>query len=158
MEIKIKTSFYNAVLLNLASSVFAGFAITAFFYFAKILHLKESVFFGFSVSLVGVIFSLIRFSVISPRALIISDEQLHIIKRKRKIEIIAWSSVLEAAHSTFLGMKWTLYLCDKKITISDDGFAISDWDILSEAICKHLGMRHKLIKTDLIGKATVKMD
>ena len=145
-------------MLNLASAFFAGFAFAVFFYLVQISKLKESFFYGFGVSLTLVIFSLIRYLVVSLKALIISDEELHIIKGNGKIEIIAWSSVFEAAHSTFLGMKWTLYLNDRKVTIYDEGFAASDWDILSKAICKHLGMRHKSVKTDSIGNYTVEMD
>ena len=113
MAVEIKTSLSNAVWLNLASSIFAGVAFAAFFYFADYSKLKGSIYLDFAVSLIGVIYCVIRFKFTSPRVLFISDEELCIVKRNGKSDVIFWSSVIEAAHSTFIGMKWSLYLSER---------------------------------------------
>ena len=158
MIIEIKTSLSNAMRLNLASSVFAGFVFAAFFYFADYSNLKRSIFLGFAVSLIGVAYCVIRFLFASPRIFFISDEELRIVKRNGKADNIVWSSVIEATHSTFIGMKWSLYLNERTVTIHNDGFALDEWNVLSKSICRSLESRHIPIKTDLIGKASVKMD
>ena len=145
-DIKITPSLKGFFIQIFVLFFIAG-GIIAFIVYLKSDSIIAGIAFATLFSIIGVIYSYIRFKG-APKQIELTNDMI-VVTYKADLIKIPWDSIQKVGHSTMLGSKLNLKLKNKNVTIYDDGIMPDDWSALSNTVCQ--------VVTDLGNDAKIDM-
>jgi hypothetical protein len=98
------------------------------------------------------LFYTLRFLILAPKRVEISDQGVCVVRRSGEKKEIAWDEITAASLTSSAGLTWKLTKTDGALTFRDDGYSVRQWSEISLAIKGQLDARNVAIKCDLCGE------